>query len=114
MERNIEVKNFEHCCLWDLDALQSVLLQGCLAVGNDTGPLHLAGYLGVPVVSLFGPSSPAQWSPLGARVVQQDLACSPCSQTGSISCHDPVCMTTIESSAVQQAVCEVLEGAGSG
>jgi len=114
MERNIEIKNFEHCCLRDLQTLQSVLLQGCLAVGNDTGPLHLAGYLGVPVVSLFGPSSPAQWSPLGARVVQQTLACSPCSQTGTISCRDPVCMTTIECSAVEQAVCAVLNGAASG
>jgi hypothetical protein len=47
-------------------------------------------------------------------VIQQDLACSPCSQTGSVGCHDPVCMTAIECSAVQQAVCETLKGAGSG
>lgn len=37
-------------------------------VGNDSGPGHLAGALGVPTVSLFGPSDPARWRPLGPRV----------------------------------------------
>jgi ADP-heptose:LPS heptosyltransferase len=29
---------------------------------------HLAALDGVPTVALFGPSDPALWSPLGARV----------------------------------------------
>lgn len=37
-------------------------------VGNDSGPGHLAGVLGVPTVSIFGPSNPARWRPLGPRV----------------------------------------------
>ena len=37
-------------------------------VGNDTGPSHLAGIVGVPTVALFGPSNPDQWRPLGPRV----------------------------------------------
>jgi len=34
---------------------------------RDTGPLHFAAGLGVPTVSLFGPTSPARWAPVGAR-----------------------------------------------
>jgi ADP-heptose:LPS heptosyltransferase len=34
-------------------------------VSGDTGPLHFAAGLGVPTVALFGPSSAAQWRPLG-------------------------------------------------
>jgi heptosyltransferase-3 len=37
-------------------------------VGNDSGPAHLAAIIGVPTIALFGPTSPAQWKPLGPRV----------------------------------------------
>ena len=45
------------------------LLAGASAfVGNDSGPGHLAGILGVPTVSIFGPKDPVRWRPLGPRV----------------------------------------------
>jgi hypothetical protein len=53
------------------DTLEMLLaeLQGASAfVGNDSGPGHLAGVVGVPTLSLFGPTDPARWSPLGPRV----------------------------------------------
>jgi ADP-heptose:LPS heptosyltransferase len=37
-------------------------------VGNDSGPGHLAGIVGVRSVILFGPSDPGVWKPLGPRV----------------------------------------------
>jgi heptosyltransferase-3 len=37
-------------------------------VGNDSGPGHLAGILGTPTVSIFGPTDPVQWKPLGPAV----------------------------------------------
>ncbi len=37
-------------------------------VGNDSGPGHLAGIIGVPTLSLFGPTDPTLWSPLGPKV----------------------------------------------
>lgn len=37
-------------------------------VGNDTGPSHLAGVVGVPTVTLFGATNPDHWRPLGPRV----------------------------------------------
>jgi ADP-heptose:LPS heptosyltransferase len=37
-------------------------------VGNDSGPGHLAGTIGLPTVILFGPTDPAIWRPLGPRV----------------------------------------------
>ncbi|HEV2117856.1 MAG TPA: glycosyltransferase family 9 protein [Terriglobales bacterium] len=38
-----------------------------LFIGGDTGPMHLAAALGVPVVALFGPTSPARNGPFGTR-----------------------------------------------
>ena len=36
-------------------------------LGGDTGPLHLAAALGIPVVAIFGPTDPARTGPFGAR-----------------------------------------------
>jgi heptosyltransferase-2 len=64
--------------LADLAALLSV----CdLVVTNDTGPMHLAGSVGTPTVSLWGSSDPDEVRQLGApdtRVTGASLPCKPC------------------------------------
>lgn len=37
-------------------------------VGNDSGPAHLAGIIGRPTLTLFGPTDPDIWRPLGPHV----------------------------------------------
>ncbi len=37
-----------------------------LLIGGDTGPLHLAAALGVPVVGIYGPTDPARNGPIGS------------------------------------------------
>jgi ADP-heptose:LPS heptosyltransferase len=54
----------------------TVLIKRCrLLVTGDTGPLHIAAALGVPTVSLFGPSDPARNGPYGQNhaVVQSPI-----------------------------------------
>jgi ADP-heptose:LPS heptosyltransferase len=48
--------------------LLEALSSASLFIGNDSGPGHLAGIIGVPTLSLFGPTDPANWKPLGPRV----------------------------------------------
>jgi heptosyltransferase-1 len=38
-------------------------------IGGDTGPLHLAAGLGVPVVGIYGPTDPARNGPFGKRSI---------------------------------------------
>ncbi len=40
-----------------------------LFIGGDTGPLHLAAALQVPVVAIFGPTDPARNGPYGTRSI---------------------------------------------
>jgi heptosyltransferase-1 len=40
-----------------------------LFIGGDTGPMHLAAALGVPVVGIFGPTDPARNGPFGTRTI---------------------------------------------
>ena len=42
--------------------------RAALYIGNDTGPLHLAGATGCPTVGLYGWSDPAEWAPVGRTV----------------------------------------------
>jgi heptosyltransferase III len=44
------------------------LSSAALLIANDSGPGHLGGILGVPTLSLFGPTDPILWRPLGPRV----------------------------------------------
>ncbi len=66
--------------------LASILVRCRFLLSNDTGLVHFAESLGVPAISLFGPTTPelgfSPHLPL-SRVIQADLSCRPCSSDGS-------------------------------
>lgn len=55
-----------NCSLTELIALTR---RAQLFIGGDTGPLHLAAALQVPVVAIFGPTDPTRNGPYGTRSV---------------------------------------------
>jgi lipopolysaccharide heptosyltransferase II len=71
---------------FDLAELRALMDRAALFIGGDSGPLHVAGTTGVPIVGLYGPTLAARsapWRP--ARFVTEsievpDLACRPCDQ----------------------------------
>ena len=52
-----------------LAELMAVLAEARFVVGGDTGPLHLAAALGVPVVGLYGPTDPEQTGPYTRKAI---------------------------------------------
>ena len=58
----------------DVAGLVALLRRTDLFVGGDTGPMHLAAALAVPVVALFGPTDPKRNGPwgVGRSVVLRD------------------------------------------
>lgn len=50
-----------------LDGLADLMLAARLVLAADCGPGHLAAQLGIATLSLFGPTDPALWAPIGPR-----------------------------------------------
>jgi lipopolysaccharide heptosyltransferase II len=80
-----------------------------LAMGPDSGPMHLAAAAGTPVISLWGATSPIRSAPWGSEtfVLQGPAACSPC-----YTRHCPIgraCMQRIAPEHVMQKARDILQ-----
>ncbi|MCC7447829.1 MAG: glycosyltransferase family 9 protein [Anaerolineae bacterium] len=62
--------------------LAALFARAVVALGPDSGPLHLAVASGTPTVHLFGPADPAEFGPFGDPtrqiVLTSDIGCRPC------------------------------------
>ncbi|MBN1914055.1 MAG: lipopolysaccharide heptosyltransferase II [Candidatus Omnitrophica bacterium] len=64
--------------------LASLLKRCTLFISNDSGPVHIASALGVPVISIFGRNqkglSPRRWGPVGEKdkVLHKEVGCVVC------------------------------------
>jgi heptosyltransferase-2 len=90
----------EKTAIADLPALLS---QCHLFIGNDSGAMHVAAAVGLPVVAVFGPTDPYGTSPVTPRctIVQQKPYCSPCFLRYCPTDHR--CMQTITTDMVEAA-----------
>ena len=95
--------------------LAHLIRRALLMISNDSGPLHMAAALGVPVVGFYGPETPATYGPVSRRklVFYSDLWCSPCmslDKAKTVTCiNDLACMKHIESQYVIRRVFEFID-----
>lgn len=91
-----------------LRQLAGVLAQCAVFVSNDSGAMHLAAALGVPVAAIFGPTDERSTAPVGerVRVVTARAWCRPCMLRECPIDHR--CMTRVEPGAVVRAAEEVM------
>ena len=84
-------------------ALPALLSRCHLFVGNDSGAMHVAAAVGLPVVAIFGPTDPHGTAPITPRctVVQEKPYCSPCFLRRCPTDHR--CMTSVRPEAVEAA-----------
>ena len=63
-----------------LEQLAAELSECAMLLTNDTGTMHLATLLGVPVVAVFGSTEPRLTGPLGTghSILRHQVECSPC------------------------------------
>jgi len=90
--------------------LIAVLAEAALVITPDSGAMHVAAALGVPVISLWGATSAARSAPYRSvdHVVVGAAACAPCYRR---ECPiGRVCMEAIETREVVQRAAAVVEG----
>lgn len=63
-----------------LGSLPALLSKAAAMITNDSGPMHIAAALGVPVAAIFGPTSAIRTGPYGTghRVLTGSVSCRPC------------------------------------
>jgi len=89
------------------------LLSCCdLFIGNDSGAMHVAAAVGLPVVAIFGPTSAAGTAPVTPRstILQHATYCSPCFLRRCPIDHR--CMTAITPEMVEAAAKPLLALSG--
>jgi heptosyltransferase-2 len=84
--------------------LPALLSQCHLFLGNDSGAMHVAAAVGLPVVAVFGPTDPHGTAPVTPRltIVQQKPYCSPCFLRRCPTDHR--CMTAVTPAMVESAL----------
>lgn len=91
----------------------AVIKRSAALISGDTGVMHMATGLGVPVVALFGPTvRQFGFFPYNARatVVERHLPCRPCSSHGGRDCplQHHLCMREIQPDMVFTALTRTL------
>jgi heptosyltransferase-2 len=83
--------------------LPALLSQCHLFIGNDSGAMHVAAAVGLPIVAVFGPTDPFGTTPVTPRcsIVQQRPYCSPCFLRRCPTDHR--CMTAVTPEMVEAA-----------
>lgn len=97
------------CGRTTLVQLAAVVQKATLALVNDSAPMHLASYLDVSVLALFGPSDVKKYGPWGLQghYLQKNKDCPACQNLKSPARHN--CMAAITAQEVLNAF-QVLQG----
>ncbi len=88
------------------ELLEAIRLSS-LMICNDSGPMHIAAALGVPVAAMFGPTDPALTGPYCEKksVFIPEIACNRCFLR---YCKDSLCHASVDPEAVAEASFKLL------
>jgi len=92
----------------DLGLYLAVLARAQLLVSGDTGPMHFAAGLGIPTLSLFGPSAVHQWAPLAPHARQLQAENCRCSHNQDVCTQPTPCLQTVTPELVWREISSML------
>jgi ADP-heptose:LPS heptosyltransferase len=126
IQRSVPVTNLTGATT--LAELAALLQNARLVIGSDSGVVHLAAALEVPIIAIFGPSNHEEWMPFGASVVtvgdeivpqmnkiavRAGIPCSPCLYTGYSlgrreGCAFRTCLERVTAQYITQIATQIL------
>jgi ADP-heptose:LPS heptosyltransferase len=113
LSAQIETPHFIFPPAFGLRHLIALMARAQLFAGNESGPLHLACAVNIPVVGIYGPGVKDVFYPWSDRsaYVHHVLDCNPCDQVHCVFPDHPCIMRATELE-VQASVAAVLEANG--
>ena len=92
----------------EIGELPALLARCTVFLGNDSGAMHVAAAVGLPVVAVFGPTDPDGTRPVTRRctIVQEKPYCSPCFLRRCPTDHR--CMTAVSPDRVSDSLSRAL------
>lgn len=98
----VPVTNF--CGQTNLPEVGAVLKKADLFITVDTGATHIAATVGVPMVVIYGCTSPKRWQPISEKVIvlSSQEPCCPCAIAAD-ACPEHRCMKHIQVEMVLKA-----------
>ena len=101
------------CAKTNLSQLAALLKQAQLLITNDSAVMHLASYLNIPVVAIFGPTVEKKYGPWSenCRLVKKDIFCRPC-EKAQCRFSSLACLTAIKPADVLAQVESTLASKG--
>ncbi|MEW6067494.1 MAG: lipopolysaccharide heptosyltransferase I [Nitrospirota bacterium] len=78
----------------NLKELIEIMRGARFVVSNDSGPMHIAAAIGIPVFAIFGPTDPQRTGPYGNNhtIIREDISCAPCLKK---RCDNMKCMKNL-------------------
>lgn len=96
---------------YSINGLKNIIAHASLVISMDSGPVHIASALGVPVISLMGPQDPVIWKPNPGKYIFHDEVCTKCKW---LECRykQPLCMYAITPTEVINLAERLVESEG--
>jgi len=109
-EKDIKIHNMAG--QWNLDQLTTHLADCLFFITNDSGPMHLAAYMGVPTIAIWGPTHYRHFGyEKNANVfnISLELPCSPCftdpTSKAAAFCQGKInCMSELSPAIIEEKI----------
>ncbi len=87
----------------DLKELVEVIRHAQFVISNDSGPMHIAAALNIPVFAIFGPTDSIRTGPYGEGhvIIRENVSCAPCFKK---TCKDMKCMKNLSVEKVYKII----------
>jgi heptosyltransferase-2 len=112
VSRRMNYSSINLCGETELEEAMALIKRCNMFVSNDSGLMHMAAALSVPLVAVFGSTDPVATGPRGSntRIVRHQVDCSPCLQRKCPT--DYRCMLSISPEDVWNEMSNLKDGMG--
>jgi len=104
IKHNLAIEPVNLCGQLSIQDSMALISRMNLVIGVDSGTLHIAASVNIPVIGIYGPMNPEKWKAWGDihTILYSDIPCAPCDIRGKKCPEDNACLKNITPETVIQ------------